>query len=418
MTRHISRRTTLRGAGVGVGLPTLECMTSCAAAQTARPVPRRMVAINFELSFHPPHLIPHQSGDNYQLPLYLQPLQDVRNEFTIISGTSHPDVDGGHAASSSWLTGAPHPAAAGFRNSISIDQFAARHIGLETRFATRQMGTGISVTPNGVKVPGSPYPARHFNDMFIEGRPDQKAKQVERLREGLSVLDVVLESSKRMQRRVGRHDRRRIDEYFTAVREAELSLQKSEQWHNKPRPAVDAKPPSTIQNRAQIVERAQQFYDVMFLALQTDSTRLMTYVVNDSTRVPVLPGVGQNYHNLSHHGQDPEKIKQLAIVEGEYLRLFGDFVRRLKEAQEDSSNLLDRTMILMGSHMHDGLHNNRNLPIILAGGGFRHGRHLAFDQDNNTPLANLHVTMLQRLGLPVDRFASSTGTLNGLDPVG
>ena len=152
----------------------------------------------------------------------------------------------------------------------------------------------------------------------------------------------------------------------------------------------------------------------MFLALQTDSTRLMTYVVNDGNVQPTIPGVSQSYHNLSHHGQDPEKIKQLTLIQAEYVKLFGDFLQRLKDAKEDSSNLLDRTQILLGSHMHDGLHNNQNLPIILAGGGYRHGQHLAFDKDDNEPLANLYVTMLQRLGLDIDRFASSTGTLNGL----
>jgi hypothetical protein len=400
----------LRGAGVAIALPALECMLPKAVAQSQQAEPRRMVAINFELSFHPPNLMPDQPGRDYELPQYLQPLADLRNDFTVISGTSHPDVDGGHSASASWLTGAPHPGAANFKNSISIDQLAAKHIGLQTRFASRQMGSGIAISANGVKVPVS-----HFKEMFLEGRPDQKSQQIERLREGQSVLDTVLAASKRMQQRVSRLDQRKLDEYFSAVRDAERSFHKSEQWQNKPKPQVDAKLPSTIQNKAQIKQRAQQFYDVMQLALQTDSTRLITYVVNDGVHVPVIPGVSQNYHNLSHHGQDPEKLKQLAIVESEYVKLFGDFLRRLKESREGDSNLLDRTMVLMGSHMHSGNHNNQNLPIILAGGGFAHGQHLAFDQDNNTPLANLYVTMLQRLGLDVDRFSSSVGTMSGLE---
>ena len=218
-----------------------------------------------------------------------------------------------------------------------------------------------------------------------------------------------------MQQRVSRHSRRKIDEYFTAVREAEQSFQKSEQWHNRPKPKVDAKPPSTVQNKAQLMEISKQFYDVMFLALQTDSTRLMTYVVGGSIHFPVVSGVNQNYHNLSHHGENPEKIKQLGLVEGAYVKLFGDFIRRLKQTKEGDSNLLDRTMVMLGSHMKDGLHSNQNLPIVLAGGGFRHGQHLAFNKDNNAPLANLYVSMLQRLGLDVDRFASSTGTLAGLE---
>jgi hypothetical protein len=152
----------------------------------------------------------------------------------------------------------------------------------------------------------------------------------------------------------------------------------------------------------------------MYLAILTDSTRLMTFSVGDSNAVATLAGVSMNYHDLSHHGQDPEKLKQLGIIESEHVKAFGEFLRRLKEAREGESNLLDRTMVLMGSHMHSGGHDNRNLPIVLAGGGFQHGRHFAFDRDNNYPLANLYVTMLQRLGLAVDRFASSTGTMSDL----
>ena len=164
-----------------------------------------------------------------------------------------------------------------------------------------------------------------------------------------------------------------------------------------------------------MIERAEQLYDIMYLAIQTDSTRLITYTVGDSSHVPQLPGVSMNYHDLSHHGQDPEKLKQLATVESEHIRAFGDFIRRLKETEEGESNLLDQTMIMLGSHMHSGGHNNRNLPTILAGGGFRHGQHLAFDQDNNQPLANLYVSMLQQLGIEIETFASSTGTLPGLE---
>jgi hypothetical protein len=156
----------------------------------------------------------------------------------------------------------------------------------------------------------------------------------------------------------------------------------------------------------------------MYLALMTDSSRVITYGVGDSNAVATLPGVSMNYHDLSHHGQDPEKLKQLAIVESAHVKTYGEFLTRLKETAEGEATLLDRTMVLMGSHMHSGGHNNRNLPILLAGGGFRHGQHLAFDQDNNYPLANLYVSMLQRLGLEVDRFASSTGTLTGLEFTG
>lgn len=415
-SKRLSRRTLLHGAGVAMALPALDCMAPLlAAAQTASREPRRMVAINFELSFHPPNLIPEKPGRDYELTPYLKPLGDLRDDFTIISGTSHPQVDGGHAANKSWLTGAPHPGAANFKNSISIDQLAAKEIGLRTRFAYLALGGGgLSVSANGVQVPTHAYPSRLFQSMFLEGRPDEKARQIERLREGQSVLDTVLDGAKRMNARVGRRDKHKLDEYFTAVREAERQLHKAEQWQHKPKPKVDAQPPKDNLDGNDIINRARQLYDIMYLAIVTDSTRLITYSVGDSNAVATLPGVSMNYHDLSHHGRDAEKLKQLGIIESEHVKAFGGFIRRLKETTEGDAKLLDRTMVLMGSHMHSGAHDNRNLPILLVGGGLRHGRHLAFDQSNNKPLANLYVTMLRRLGIEADRFASSTGTMSEL----
>lgn len=416
MKKRIPRRTFLRGAGVAIALPALDCMAPEArAAGPEAGESRRMAAINFELSFHPPNLIPEHAGRDYELTPYLDPLGDLRDDFTIISGTSHPGVDGGHAANRSWLTCAPHPGAANFKNSISIDQLAAKEIGSRTRFAYLAMGDGgLSVSANGVQIPAHPYPSEHFRSMFLDGPPDEKERQIERLREGQSVLDAVLDGARRMRARVSQCDQRKLDEYFTSVREAELQIQKAQEWQHKPKPKVDVEPPADNRDGNDIINRARQLYDVMYLALLTDSTRLVTFSVGDSNAIATLPGVSMNYHDLSHHGQEPEKLKQLGIVESEHVRAFGDFLRRLKGAAEGDSNLLARTMVMMGSHMHSGGHDNRNLPIILAGGGFRHGQHLAFDRDNNYPLANLYVSMLQRLGLEVDRFGSSTGTMTGL----
>ena len=412
LPQRISRRTMLRGAGVAMALPALECMTPLRA--TPGREPRRMVAINFELSFHPPNMFPEAAGRDYALSFYLQPLADLREDFTFISGTSHPDVGGGHAASKSWLTGAPYPNAANFKNSISIDQLAAKHIGLQTRFAYAVMGPGISVSSNGVRVPGSHYASKHFEMMFLEPRAREKAAQIEKLRQGQSVLDAVREAAKRMQSRLSSQDRDKLEEYFTSVRDAERNMQKSEQWQHKPKPKVEAKPPARQLDRNLIIQRSKQWYDLIHLALQTDSTRLITLPINDGVAVPSLPGVSMNYHNLSHHGKDPEKLKQLGVVEAAQVKLFGEFLRKLKNTKEDDSNLLERTQVLMGSHMHSGNHENRNLPILHAGGGFQHGQHLKFDNTNNTPLCNLYLSMLNRLGVNLDRFGSCTGRMKGL----
>lgn len=417
---RIARRALLRGAGVSIALPLLECMHQTMANGSASgPGPRRMVAINFELSFHPPHLIPTQAGRDYELTRYLEPLDALRNDFSVISGTSHPEVDGGHAASRSWLTGAPHPGSANFSNTISMDQLVAKEVGLATRHASLALGSGgISVSANGVPVPASPYASRLFRTLFVDGDPREQQTQIERLREGRSVLDAVLENARRMQKRVSRQDQIKLDQYFTSVREAEQRLQKAEQWQHRPKPHVDVEPVVELQDANDITGRARQFYDIIYLALLTDSTRVITYGVGDSNAVASLPGVSMNYHDLSHHGQDPEKLRQLGIIEAAHVQAFGHFLGRLKEAREADSNLLERTMVLLGSHMHSGGHDNRNLPIILAGGGFRHGQHLAFKQDDNYPLASLYVSMMQRMGLEIDQFASATGRMPGLDVAG
>jgi hypothetical protein len=179
---------------------------------------------------------------------------------------------------------------------------------------------------------------------------------------------------------------------------------------------VDYKQPREISGHADIIGRARLMYDMAQLAIQTDSTRLITYAIGGPTEAPSIPGVSDGYHNLSHHGMDPAKIKQLTIVETEHFKAFRDFLGRLKATQEDGSNLLDRTLILYGSHLGNASsHNNTNMPILLAGGRFKHGQHLAFDPKNNYPLPNLFVSMLQRMSIETDKFASSTGSMRGLE---
>lgn len=414
-TELLTRRTFLRASGVALGLPLLE---SFAAGEAPK---YRMVAVGLGLGLHAPNLVPKKAGRDYELTPYLKLLEEFRDDFTVISGTSHPGVDGGHSADRSYLTAAPHPGSTSFRNTISLDQFAAREIGIETRFSYLPLsdhGGSFSVSRNGVPVPGQSRPSQVFEKLFLEGKPDEKARQMERLREGQSVLDMVRENSRRMKNRVSRRDQEKLDEYFTAVRETEERLVKAEEWEHRPKPGVNYRQPKDVADKTDILGRARLMYDMAHLAIQTDSTRLITYSIGSPNEVPGIRGVSIGYHNLSHHGMDPEKIKQLTAVESGHFEAFRDFMGRLKETKEGDSNLLDRTMILYGSHLGNASsHNNRNMPIVLAGGGFRHGQHLAFDPDNNYPLPNLFVSMLQRLGLDVDTFATSTGTMTGLETI-
>lgn len=211
-------------------------------------------------------------------------------------------------------------------------------------------------------------------------------------------------------------DRAKFDEYLTSVREVEQQMVRQQEWEKNPKPPVSEKPPKDITDQADVIGRAKLMFDLSSLALQTDSTRVITIMMEGFFIVPPIEGVEEGYHTLSHHGQNRKKLEQLALIEDEHMRVFGDLLRKLHGTREDGGTLLDRTMVLYGSNMGNASsHDNRNLPVILAGGGFKHGQHLAFDAANNHPLGNLYVSMLHRLGIEADRFGSGTTTMRGLE---
>jgi hypothetical protein len=378
-----------------------------------------MVAINVGLGLHAPNIVPATAGRDYDLPPYLQVIEPFRNDFTVISGASHPGVGGGHQSGKSFLTAARHPNSAGFKNSISLDQLAAEQLGARTRFGSLALSTsgrGLSWSRSGVEIPADDRPSAVFEKLFLVGKPSEQARQVQRLKDGQSVLDVVLEQSSQMTQRLGGRDREKMEQYFGAVREAELRLVKAEAWQQHPKPQVDVDPPRDEADRTKMIERLGLMYDMMHLAIETDSTRFITFNDSGMNAVPSIPGVDTDYHMLSHHGKDPAKIAQLTTVETEIVGAFGRFLKKLNESREAGSTLLDRTMVLFGSNLGNASsHDTRNMPIVIAGGGFRHGQHLAFDRDNNYALPKLYVSMLQRLGLETDTFAETTGTMEGLE---
>jgi len=421
----LHRRTILKGIGVTMALPFLEGMIPSLIAQTgsataaAGSVPHRMVLINLGLGLYAENLFPNAPGRNYEMTPYLEELAVLRDQFTIISGLSHPDVDGGHSATKSILTAAPHPGSSNFQNSVSLDQLVAEQIGHQTRYGYLSLSTGsgsISWSRSGVQIPSHGSPSKLFADLFLDGKPEEVQHQVDRLKRGQSIMDTVMGQAKEMQGKLTARDRDQLDQYFTAVRETEERLVKSENWSKTPKPVVDAEQPNDIDDRADVIGRARLMYDMMHLALQTDSTRTITLSADASGARPPIEGIDDGYHPLSHHGKDPEKISQLTIIELEQMRAFRDFLTNLQKTQEESDSLLDRTMVVLTSNLGNAAsHNNRNLPVLFAGGGFNHGQYLAFDRENNTPLCNLYVSMLQRMGLEKDQFASSTGTLTGLE---
>jgi hypothetical protein len=416
MPSTLTRRHFLRAAGVSLALPWLDAL---AQSPAARP-PRRMVCICAPLGLHAPNLIPERAGRDYPFTPYLDVLRELRDDFTVISGLAHPEVGSSHDSIFSLLTAAPHPEIrAGFRNSISLDQFAAAQLGGETRFASLALsceGFSLSWTRSGAIVPSDSFPSTVFARLFLEGRPDEVQAQVRRIRDGRSILDAVGAQARSMQPRLGAADRDKMDEYFSSVRELERGLARSEEWSRRPRPRVEARPPQDNRNPADVVGKAQLMFDLIHLALQTDSTRLVTLLLLGTSLVPPIAGVNLGHHDLSHHGQDPAKIAQLRAVELAKMQTFRGFLAKLKDTREGDATLLDRTTVFLGSNLGNASsHSSRNLPVILAGGGFRHGQHLAFNPVNPPPLSNLYVSMLQRLGIDADRFGSSTGTLTGLE---
>src|SRR5262245_3591434 len=416
-----NRRQFLRGAGVALALPALDCFAPrVRAEEKAALPPRRLVCICTPLGLHAPNFFPEKTGPDYELSPYLATLKEFKNDFTVISGLSHPDVGSSHDSGYSFLTGAPHPEIrAGFRNSISLDQFAAEHNGELTRFPSLTLaaeGFGLSWTRSGAPVPSDTFPAPVFARLFLEGRPDEVDAQARRLRDGQSILDMVRDRSRKLQSAVGVRDREKLDEYFTSVRDLERRMHVDEEWSKKPKPKVDAKPPENNYVPADLVGKTRLMFDLIHLALQTDSTRLITFMLLGTSDVPPIPGVSLGHHDLSHHGQDPKKIEQLRTIEIEKMKTVRELLEKLKKTEEQGESLLDRTMIFFSSNLGNASnHSSKNLPVLFAGGGFQHGQHLAFDPQNSPPLCNLYVSMLQRLRIEADKFSSSRGTLTGLE---
>lgn len=406
----LSRREMLRGAGVAMALPFLDAMQPLRAAGGASQIPRRMICIETNMGILPQFFFPEKAGRDYALTPYLQKLEASRQALTVFSGTSHPGVTGAHAAEKCFLTGTPHPERGGFRNGVSLDQYAAELIGNRTRHASLVLansneGATLSYTRSGAPIPSDKSPRKLFQRLFVQGNPQEVAANIEAIKQGRSLLDFVRDQSKRLNRSLSAGDQQRMDQYFTAVRDLEQRLATAEAWEYKPKPVVSAKAPEDIDDPRAFVERTRLFFDVIRLALETDSSRIVSFFI-DTTVI----------HNITHHGNRPEVLAELRGHEERQFEALGGFLKALHSTKEQGESLLDRTMVLYGTCMGSAnSHSNVNLPVLLAGGGFRHGQHLAFDQQNNYPLTNLFVSMLQRLGIETDSFSTGKGTFRGLE---
>ncbi len=416
----LNRRTFLRSAGVCIGLPLLDAMLpiGLGAEQKAAALrARRMLLIGRPLGLHAPFLFPEKAGADYEAPRYLKPMQEYRRDFTVFSGMSHRGYNAGHGSEVGLFTGVgPEGMRPGdIRNTISLDQEAASRLGGQTRFASLQLGGGdLSWNRKGVKVPSESRATVAFKQMFIDGTPAEVAREVQKIQAGQSILDGVREQARSLASTLGPGDRQRLDLLLTSIREAEQRLQQDQAWVRKPKPKVSVKPITEDHiGDNKMLEREKQWFDLAHLALQTDSTRVISLYLWSHTERLDVPGVAISHHDASHHGQDDAKIRQLALIEEAEMKLFAELLGKMKSTNEGGVSLLEQTVILHASNLGNAsAHTNDNLPIILAGGGFKHAGHLAFDRKNNKPLSNLFVRMLQQMGIEMDRFGSSTGVLS------
>jgi hypothetical protein len=424
LKQHLSRRTFLRATGIAIALPWLDAMSPALTRAAALATPRRFISVSNDLGFYAPFLFPEKAGRDYEPTRYLKPISDMKELFTVISGASHPGVSRGHSADVCILTAQPNISGANFRNRVSLDQLMAKQLGKDTRFPSLSLtasGPGsmsTSFTDLGAMLTPEDSPQSIFAKMFLEESPAARQESMRMMQEGRSIMDIIGADAKAMQRRLGNSDREKLDAYFSSVRDLEKTIQANEAWATRPKPKVTTESPKFPADRNDVIGRQSAMMDIIFLALQTDSTRFITlHTGGGGGKIP-LPGVEEAYHNLSHHGQDPNKIAQLGTIEEAQMAAWGQFIRRLQMTQDGDATLLDRSMVLLTSNLGNAsAHDTKNMPVVFAGGGFKHGQHLAFDQKNNYPLPNLFVSMLQRLGLPIDKFATGTTTMRGLEMI-
>lgn len=423
----LSRRTFLRGTGIALSLPMLDAMVpafgrKARAAEVSATPPRRMIAIQTNMGILSQHFFPTATGTDFELTGYLDLLKEFKSKMTVLSGVSHPDVDGAHEAERSFLSAAPHPGGAGFKNSISLDQFAAEQLGPVTRFPSLVLDVnaestqGMAFSRSGVKVPAEKSPAKLYAKMFLQGKPSEVDARIADLGRGRSSLDFVSDDAKRLAKSVGAADQARLDQYYSAVRDLERQLQLGQEWERKPKPVPTSPAPTDISENKKLIDKIRLMLDIARLGFESDSTRVVSLFINTFSVVPDLPGVKDETHSITHHGGRKEALDQLFIIESAQFKVLSEFLTGQNAIQEGGEPLLDRTMVLYGAPMGNAAsHDNKNLPMLLLGGGFKHAGHLAFDNQKNYPLPNLYLSMLQRMGLPVDKFASSTGTMRGLD---
>ncbi len=412
-SRRSNRRSFLRGAGAALALPMLESTVARGAVEP----PMRLVCVGNPLGMLPDSFFPGEPGTEYTTPELLQPLERRRQDFTVFSHLDH-DVSGGHRAVHSFLSGIKDQDASDWpERNISLDQRAAEFVGARTRFpsivasaghADGDMACRMSWTRNGVNVPPVTKVSDLFRQLFVAEGPAERRRRARSYDVNTSILDAVNDQAKDLRGGLGKLDQHKLDEYLTSVRQVERRIGMAGDWVDRPKPAVEMKPPRD----GPFTQSLDDFYELIALAIQTDSTRVAVLEIPGVIDTSNL-GLNGGYHGFSHHGKAEVLQKGLLVIEKFQTRAFARFLDRLAAMEDsDGARMLDRTMVLFGSGMGNGSsHSNKDLPILLAGGGFRHGEHKSYSADRRTPLCNLYTTMLQRFGIEIAQFNKASGTI-------
>lgn len=418
-----NRREFLRATGIPLALPFLASLPArLRAGATPSAEGMRMVCVGNSFGMVPEAFFPKETGMEASLPHLLEPLESMRGRFTVFSGLDH-GVKGGHFAVHSYLSGVKTEEASAMpEGNISIDQRAAEHVGAASRFPSLTLGSDTGLhggcrmcwTRSGARVPPIASPKTLFHKLFVEDAPAEKRKELERMHLQASILDAMSGEARSISSALNAADRDKLDQFLTSVRDVEQRIQRREEWSAIPKPRTQYKEPEY----KGIVQDLPALYDLMVLALQTQSTRIATLEVASHDFNTRDLGLKAGYHQLSHHGKKESNIRDLLKIERHQTEQFARFLGRLAEVSADGEGapLLDSTMILLGSGMGNGnAHTNSNLPILLAGGGFQHRGHVRQSGKDAQPLCNLYLSMLQRFGVQTESFGKSTGTLRGLD---
>jgi hypothetical protein len=447
---HIPRRTFLRGLGTAMALPMLDAMSPVAKAfgangEAAKQFPKRMSFVYVPNGANMADWTPKTVGENFDLPYILEPLKPFQKDFLVLSGLAHDkgrphgDGAGDHArASASFLTGCQARKTPGvdIKVGVSVDQVAAQRIGKETRFSSLELGcegnrqagncdsgyscayqANISWKGESTPMPPELDPRLVFERLFSNGLSGESSENLgRRKRYQKSILDFVLDDAKELESNLGTTDRRKLDEYLTAVREMEQRIEHAEKFATVfpggTRPTGIPSGPDGFEKHIRLM------YDLQALAFQTDSTRISTLMIafDGSNRSYKQIGISEGHHDLSHHGDDETKKQKIAKINHFHSTQFAYFLEKLKSIREGEGTLLDNCMIVYGSGIGDGnAHNHDNLPVLFAGGGggtVQTGRHVKLGQE--TPMTNLYMSMLERMGASVERIGDSTGKLKEL----